>query len=374
MLPLKNIKILDLSWYIPGPYCSMLLSDFGAEVIKIEPKTGDPSRRIPPFIEGEGAMFIALNRNKKSLALNLKAAEGKEIFYKLASKADVILESFRPGVTERLGIDYDGVSKINKKIIYCSISSYGQKGPLSDEIAHNVNSLARGGMIGSKAPCIPGAPVADLASGMFSALAILIAVIGRSKTGKGEYIDISMLDSVVSWMTPHLIGFFADEKAERSESSLVGEPLSYGVFKAKDGYFTLGIIEPKFWLTFCKAIGREDLINDQFARGKRREEATKILNSVFSQKTREEWTGLLKQLPCAPVNRLDEIPSNPQLNYRKMFFEIGGIRQIANPINFSEFRQKVNKPPKIGENSEEILIDLGYDNRKINFLKNKGYV
>jgi crotonobetainyl-CoA:carnitine CoA-transferase CaiB-like acyl-CoA transferase len=183
-----------------------------------------------------------------------------------------------------------------------------------------------------------------------------------------------MLDSVVSWMTPHLIGFFADEKAERSESSLVGEPLSYSVFKAKDGYFTLGIIEPKFWVTLCKTIGREDLINDQFARGKRREGVTKILNSVFSQKTREEWAELLKQLPCAPVNKLDEILLNPQLNYRKMFFEVDGIKQIANPINFSEFKQKVNKPPKIGENSEEILIDLGYDGNKIESLRNQEIV
>ena len=354
-------KILDLSQYIPGPYCSMLLGDLGFEVIKIEPINGENSRRIPP-------MFRSMNRNKKSIGIDLKSNEGKEIFYKLAENSDVIIESFRVGVVQRLGIDYETIKRMNEKIIYCSISGFGQTGYRKDLVAHNIDSLGYGGMLGiSEKP--PGAPIADLASGMFAAISILGAII----SGNGKYIDISMLDSVISLMSPHLSGYFEDKKLKRRESMLIGDPLSYGILPANDGYFTLGIVEPKFWKILCERLNRPELLNDQFARGKRRAEVLSELNSIFEKLKRDEIISKLKDVPCSPVYNLEELIEDKNVWERKMLFEINGIKQISNPI-LQNFGNKPKKPPELGVNTFEVLKEIGYKKGEIEKFKKENIV
>lgn len=393
---LRGTKILDLSRLIPGSFCTLILADLGAEVIKIEdPLTGDYERHIPPFIQNVASRFLLLNRNKKSLTLNLKSSKGREIFSNLAKKADIIVENFRPGKMNELGIGYERIHEVNPSLIYCSLSSYGQDGPYRDEVGHDINILAVSGILdmmqgrGGK-PVIPGIQVADSITGMYSALAILGALLHREKTGRGQFLDISMLDGVVSWIFNSARFYVAGVTSPKSgKERLSGGLPNYNLYKTKDGkYIALGALEKKFINTLLKYFGREDLIDSgtgitsTTVGGQRQRRIGVFLRKIFLTKTRDEWVRELGSLNICltPVNTLEEGLNHPQVLHRKMVTEVedsilGKIKQIGIPLKFSETPGEIrNIAPPLGEHSIEILKNIGYRQEEIASFIREGIV
>jgi len=379
---LKELKMLDLSRLLPGPYCSLLLADLGMEVLKVEdPDQGDYMRTIGPVRKRDSANFIALNRNKKSMKLDLKIKEGKEIFYRLIQSYDIVLESFRPGVMGRLGIGYQELEKRNPRVILCSISGYGQNGPYRERSGHDANYIGLGGVLeitGSKNgdPTLPGVQIADIGGGgMMAAIAILAAAVHREKTGEGQFLDISMMDGVVSWLSVHAGEYFMDGKLpERGNMHLSGRYPCYHVYAAKDGRFmSLGALEPKFWKNFCEAIGRGDLIGKQFIEGEERLRVIEETQHVFKTKTQKEWVEFFKNTDacCEPVLTFEEVFQDPQVLHRKMVMDYehpieGKIRQLGNPIKSSQFPFEIRTPsPAWGEHTIEVLKTIGYSEEEI---------
>ena len=375
--PLEGIKILDLSSQVPGPYCSMLLADLGAEVIKIENIDGGDQSRLLPFL------FNGINRNKKSISLNLKSSDAKGIFYRMAEKADVILEGFRPGVCKKLNIDYETIKEINPKIIYCSITGYGQDGPYRDKPGHDINYLGYSGLLSLERDLntyskMPGIPLADLAGSMFAAVSILTAMIHRGKTGVGQYIDVSMTASVFSLISASLTAGFQGQRG--NESLYIPH---YGLFKTRDEKFiTLGIMhEEHFWKKICSVIDMGNLAGlDLFNRIEKREEISNRLQNLFLARNLDEWMAILNEadIPCGPVYTIEESYSDPQVAYRGSVFEInhpteGKIKLREFPAIFSESITKKNTPPPIqGMHTSEILHGLGYTVEEIlRFTKEK---
>src|SRR5258708_7887537 len=262
---LQGVRILDLSRMLPGPYCSMMLADLGAEVIKVEePKIGDPTRHSPPTIDGRSAAFIQVNRNKKSIALDLKQPEGRAIFLKLASTADCVLEQFRPDVVDRLRVDYATVAEVNPRIVYCSLTGFGQNGPHRERSGHDLNYLALSGVLGLTAdergkPVIPGVQVADLAGAMIAGFAILAALLARDRTNRGQYLDVSMFYVMLSMLPiPASYEFAGKTIPVGGKYVLSGQYPFYNIYQTSDGkYMTLGALEPKFWANFCRKVGRD---------------------------------------------------------------------------------------------------------------------
>jgi crotonobetainyl-CoA:carnitine CoA-transferase CaiB-like acyl-CoA transferase len=391
MMALDGFKMLDLTRLLPGGYCSMLLADLGMEVVKVEdPFQGDYFRQMKPIHKEEGAYFLGINRNKKSMHLNLKTPEGKKIFFELAQRFDVILEGFRHGVVERLGIGYQAIRSINNRIIYCSISGYGQDGPYRKRSGHDINYIALAGLLAIsgekfKPPAIPPVPIADIGvGGTMSAFAILAALIAREKTGSGQYIDISMTDGMLSWLCMHMAKFFSDgNPPKRGEYEMGGASPCYNVYETLDSkYISIGILEPKFWANFCEALGREDLIPKQFSEGKERSLLFDEIRKIIRTKTRQEWEVLFKDIDACfePVLEFDEVISHPQFLYREMFKEIdhpveGKIKQIVFPIKFSETPGEIKTPPPLaGEHTELVLRSLGYSQSEIEHLKKQKVV
>lgn len=388
MQPLKGVKILDLTRLLPGPWCTMLLSDFGAEVIKIEElKVGDPARLYPPFIRNDGALFLNLNRNKKSITLDLKKPEGREIFLQLAKTADVIVEGFRPGVMKRLGVDYETVKKINPGIIYCSISGFGQSGPYENLVGHDINYVGFAGILSitldaNGKPVIPGIQIADLGGGgSMGAIGILMALMARERTGAGQYVDVSMMDGVAYWMSMHASLFFAEGRDPKTEELVLQGVLPcYNIYETRDGkYLTLGALENYFWDNFCRAIDRKDLMKYQMVTGKKKDEICAVLQGIFKTKTRDEWFAFLrdKDVPCGPVNTISEAFRDPQILHRGMLAEVshpklGKIKQVGVPIKLSETPGDIRTPPPmLGQHNEEVLGGLGYTKERIEELKKK---
>lgn len=362
---LEGIKILDLSRLLPFEYCTMILGDLGAEVLKIEePKIGD-------YMRFSKTIFSLLNRNKKSMELNLKSDRGRDILCKLVKEYDVLFESFRPGVMSSFGLDYAKLKLINPKLIYCSSTGYGQDGPYKHKPGHDINYLSISGILGETgrhtgAPVIPGIPVADMTAGVYSALAILAALIARDKTGKGQYIDVSMTDCMVSYNLINLVSCITGSKKATLDFAN-GSPF-YNVYETKDRkYISIGNIEGKFWINFCKVIKREDLIKKQLATGDDREKLVEELRKIFLKKSRDEWLDLMegKDICVAPVNSIEEVLKDPHLNHRNMFPEVDHdgqkIKYIALPIKFSETPYEIrSKSPSLGEHTDKVLKDLGY--------------
>ena len=396
ILPLAGIRVLDLTRLIPGAFCTSILGDAGAEVIKVEePDVGDYERQIHPFIGSMASRFLILNRNKKSIALNLKEDEGREIFLKMVKEADVLLEGFRPGAIKKLGLDYESLKQINRRLIYCSISSFGQDGPYRDVVAHDINILGMSGFfhvtgVKGGAPVIPGLQIADSVAGMNAALAILFAHMTREKTGKGQLIDISMFDGVISWMFDALKYAFAGESVpERGEGRLCGGFPNYNLYETKDGkYVAVGSLETKFKNALLKKLGREDLI-EQGAEATSTEfkESDKELHTflceTFLTKTRDEWIEELGELNIcvSPVNTMEEALSHPQVLFREMALEVnhpsaGKIKQIGSALKFSDIPLDANRlpAPRQGEHTREILGRLGYPESGINELMKKKIV
>lgn len=382
---LEGLKMLDLSRLLPGPFCSLLLADLGMEVLKVEdPEQGDYLRSVGPS-QKDSAYFLALNRNKRSITLNIKMEEGKEIFHKLIETYDIVLESFRPGVMDRLGIGYNELRKSNPGVILCSLSGYGQDGPYRGRSGHDINYIGLGGileLIGAKNedPIIPGVQIADIGGGgMMAAIAILAAIVHRQKTGNGQYLDVSMLEGVISWLSMHAGKYFMDQELPRRGDMLVtGRYACYKIYLTKDGkYMSLGALEQKFWENFCGTIGREDFVQKQFIEGEEQLRMIEEIQELFKTKIQKEWIEFLEGTDacCEPVLTFKEVFQHPQVLYRKIVVELehpvqGKIKQIGNPIKSSQFPFEVRTPPPLlGEHTTEVLKAIGYTNKEIQHLK-----
>ncbi len=398
MLPMEGITVLDLTRLLPGPYCSQFLGDYGACVIKVEDTAkGDYSRwkhsLFTDFVydDSRSAYFVALNRNKKSIKLNLKAEKGKEVFRRLAEKSDVILEGFRPGVMDNLGLGYDALKAINKRIIYCALTGYGQDGPYKNVAGHDINYLAIAGVLGMQGikngrPMLAGIQIADLAGGALMALSgILLALLARQKTGEGQFVDIAMLDGAVSLLAQHAGNYFGDgREPRRGELNLNGGYACYNVYQAKDGrYIALGALEEKFWAEFCKAVQREDLIDRQLSGLDEQDALIKEVQDIFSTRNSGEWLEHFKKFDtCVTlVNELKEVFQDKQVLHRKMYLKepicINGqekfVEQVGTPIKMSATpAQCQGQPPKYGEHTRQILKDLGYDQAAIDEMSANG--
>ncbi len=390
MGPLDGVRILDFSRLLPFNYATLLLADMGAEVLKIEePILGDYMRWAPPILKKENAVFLMLNRNKKSMKLNLKTEKGREIVQKLVEKYDVVFETFRPGVMEKLGLGYNELKKINPKIIYCSTTGYGQDGPYIDKPGHDINYISVAGILGvtgrhTGAPVIPGIPIADMSSGVFSALAIVSALLARERTGKGQYIDVSMTDAVLTFNVLHIGTYISGYSlGEEGTLSTLGESAYYNVYETKDKEFiAFGNIEGKFWANFCKIIGREDLISKQFVSKSEEKKILSEVREIMRTKTRDEWLKLMEgqDICVTPVYSIGEVIQDPQLRHRKMFIEVehpveGKTLHVAFPLKFSETPATIRTPaPLFGQHTNEVLKELGYNEEEIENLEKEGVI
>ncbi|HEA71136.1 MAG TPA: CoA transferase [archaeon] len=388
--PLEGIKVLDLSRALAGPYCTMMLADMGAEVIKVEmPGRGDDSRSWgPPFLNGESAYFMSVNRNKKSITLNLKNEKAIEIVHTLIKQSDILIENFRPGTMEKLGLEYDKVKEINQKIIYCSISAFGQDGPYRllpgmDQVLQGMGGLMSITGEPEGPPIKVGVAVADIAGGMFAAYAIMIALYYREKTGEGQRIDDSLLDNQIAWLTYRAGSFFASGDIPKPLGS--GHPVivPYQAFKAKDFYFNIAVGNDQLWQKFCKTVGLEEIKdNEKFAtnakRVENREEIIRIIENIFSSKDEQEWLKILTDagIPCGPIYTLDKLFDDPQVLHRQMLQELnhpkaGKIKVTGLPIKFSLTPGEIlTAPPTLGQHNKEILMNLGYDESEIEKMAN----
>jgi crotonobetainyl-CoA:carnitine CoA-transferase CaiB-like acyl-CoA transferase len=367
----------------------MILGDLGADVIKVEePGVGDYARSAPPFIEDTGAAFLMLNRNKRSITLDLKTPEAQQVVYKLAGRSDVLVESFRPGVTERLGVGYPTISKINERIIYCSISGYGQTGPYRDLVGHDLTYTAYSGAIGATgpkggAPVIPAIQVADIQGGMYATIATLAALYRRAKTGKGELIDISLTDAAVASMIMPLSFHFAGESTQRGDSFLSGRAPFYNVYQTADRKFiSIAALEPKFWVELCNMLGLEKYQDKQLASEQEAQQIREDLAALFRQKSRDEWVKILneREIPCGPVYDVGEALADPHVRSREMIFQMetkafGKLNQLATPIRMSHSPLSVRTPPpKLGEHTLQILQELGYSKKDVERLEAEGAI
>lgn len=383
MSKLKGVKVLDLTRLLPGALCSLYLADLGAEVLKIEDiEGGDYLRWIPPYTDGESVYFAILNRNKKSMKLNLKTKVGVEIFLKLVPEYDVVIESFRPGVLDKLGVGYFRAKEINPKIIYCSISGFGQNGPYKNVAGHDINYIGYSGILelcGGKnsPPILPSVQIADVAGGSLnSVIAILSALLNREKTGVGCNIDISMIDGIMPFLSLILGKYFSDNLLpQRGNTDLSGKFICYNIYKTKDGkYIALGALEPKFWVNFCKEVERDDLIDKQFAVDNDFEKYYGEVENIFLQKTQKEWTEIFKDkdICCTPILNIKEMLKNEHTTSRGLLLkdEKTGEKYIPIPIKFSDYEIKNNlAAPKYGEHTYDVLQKLGYNLEEVEKLQ-----
>jgi crotonobetainyl-CoA:carnitine CoA-transferase CaiB-like acyl-CoA transferase len=371
--PLAGLRLLDLSRQLPGPFCSTLLADLGMDVLTI-------AAPDDPF--GIGIPFLA--RTKRSMTLNLKSDAGRDIFLRLAAEADVVLEGFRPGVTARLGIDYETLRARNSRLIYCAISGFGQDGPYRDRVGHDVNYLGYAGVlnfIGQSGgpPVIPGVQIADIGGGaLMAAMGILAAVIARDGTGRGQLVDVAMLDGALAWNVYHILLAQLGDLPARGHEQLTGYHPCYAVYETRDGrHVTIGAYEPHFWANLCRHFGREDFVDRQWADGPAREEMFAFFRAAFRQKTLAEWRQELGDVEICfgPVNTLEETFADPQVRHRQMIVDVGGLKAPAPPIKLSETPASVRSaPPRFGEHTESVLATLGFGPEEIAALRTGGVV
>ena len=399
MQALEGIKIIDLTWQGPGPFCTWTLGDLGAEILKIQAPPAAGARQVMRQLAARDLAHRATDRNKKSILLNLKAEAGQGIFYKLAKDADVIVEGFRPGVAERLGIDYPTIAKINPKVVYCAITGYGQDGPYRELPGHDINYISFAGALGligeaGRKPAIPLNLIADFgAGGMNAVIGILTALMARSKTGRGQYVDISLTDAVMSLLTQGVWDSYLPSGVvpKRGETALGGGYPHYNVYEAKDGkYISFGCLEPWLWDHLCQAIGKEDFMpyhtepaHRQYkSEDKKWDEITESLKQLFLTKTRDEWFEFLSQkdVPIGKVYSVDEVVNDPQVRQRQMVIEVehpteGKVKQVGIAIKLSDTPGKVRSlAPALGEHTEETLKGLGYSEQKIGQLRQEGVI
>jgi crotonobetainyl-CoA:carnitine CoA-transferase CaiB-like acyl-CoA transferase len=410
-LPLDGIRVLDLSRLLPGGFCSLLLADFGADVLKVEDTgMGDYIRWSPPYYEGahesaRSALFLSLNRNKRSIRLDLKNERGREALLRLVREYDVVLESFRPGVLDRLGVGYERMREENPGLVYCAISGYGQDGPKRDASGHDMNYLGLIGLLGltgerGGAPVQAAGQIADLGGGaLMAAFGILAALrerdgaapqpaasgqlgcAGQRGSGEGQLVDVSMADGALSWLAMVAASYFADDTVpHRGDLPLAGSLVCYRPYECADGWVTLGALEPKFWQGFCRGVGREDLIAAQFERPG--SAAHEQVAEIFKKRTREQWEAFARENDCClePVLELDEALSCELVAARGMVVELDQpgaerpVRQLGLPVKLTRTPgDHARLPgPALGEHTEEVLLSAGYSESEVAELLAEG--
>jgi alpha-methylacyl-CoA racemase len=392
--PLSNVRVLDLTRLLPGGFCTLLLADLGADVIKVEDTgAGDYVRWAPPLYGSDeqtplgtrSALYLALNRNKRSIRLDLKQEGGKQALLRLTESADVLVESFRPGVLDRLGIGYEALTQANPALVYCPITGYGQDGPNRDRAGHDMNYLGLNGLLGltgeAGGPPIQSAgQIADLGGGgMMAAIGILAALHEARRSGEGQMVDISMTDGSLSWLVMEAARYFCSgEVPRRGEVMLAGAIICYRPYEAKDGWVTCGALEPKFWQAFCRGVGREDLAEKQFERPG--SEAHKEVTEIFRSRTREEWRVFNDEHDAMiePIVDLGEALESELVREREMTVsyqqpELGEVRQLGFPIRLSRTPAGIDRPaPALGEHTVEVLTESGYSSEEVQALAETG--
>jgi len=408
-LPLEGIRVLDLSRLLPGGFCSLLLADFGADVVKVEDTgMGDYIRWSPPYYEGahdsaKSALFLSLNRNKRSIRVDLKSEGGREALMALVRESDVVLESFRPGVLERLGVGYERMREENPGIVYCAISGYGQTGPKRDASGHDMNYLGLIGLLGLTGeqggePVQAAGQIADLGGGALMAAFGIMAALrerdgareqsgrpgsGSAGSGVGQLVDVSMSDGALSWLAMVAAAHFADEAVpRRGDLPLAGALICYRPYECADGWVSLGALEPKFWQAWCRGVGREDLVAAQFERPS--SEAHAQVQEIFKGRTRAEWEAFARAHDCSlePVLELDEALSSELVREREMVVELEQpgaerpVRQLGVPIKLTRTPGDHGRlpGPALGEHTEEVLLAAGYSPEQIAELLEAGAV
>jgi crotonobetainyl-CoA:carnitine CoA-transferase CaiB-like acyl-CoA transferase len=381
---LEGVRVLDLTRLLPGGFCTLLLADMGADVLKVEDTgTGDYIRWMPPYYGGEeqrqdgiaSAYFLALNRNKRSLRLNLKDERGRDVLLRLVEDYDVVVESFRPGVMDRLGVGYEALRARNRRVIYCPISGYGQDGPLTARSGHDTNYLALTGLLGLTGrrggpPIQSAGQIADLGGGgLMAAVGILAALHERERSGEGQVVDVSMTDGALSWLAMVAARYFAEQKVpRRGEPELAGGIACYFPYETKDQkWVSLGALEPKFWQNWCNGAGRPDLIEKQFEHPD--SEAGAEIAAVFRERTRDEWTAFAGEHDCClePILDLDEVLDSELVRARGMVVEldqpgIGPVKQVGAPIKLSRTpADTTGAAPALGADTDEVLREIGVD-------------
>jgi len=378
-MDLQNIRVLDLTRLLPGPFASQLLTDLGAEVIKVEdPKVGDYAREVDPQIDGMSVGFAMVNRGKKAITLDLKTDEGKGVFYGLVEEADVVFEQFRPGVVDRLGIDYEDLQEYNEDIVYCSLSGYGQSGPCRDWVGHDLNYVGLAGLLDmtrktrTADPVIPGYPVADMVGGLFAAFGILGAVAAGDHENGGRYLDVAMADAVLSLSHAVTARALVGEDPRPRETALTGQFPWYGVYRtADDRFITFAANESKFWEEFCRTIDRKDLVEYHLTENKAELAALREqLTEEFLSRTSAEWEELADEnnIMVAPVRTPREAVDDRHFRDRGMVLE-GTYPRLNVPILADGLRGETTPPPRQGEHTDQILKTHGLSEERIEELR-----
>jgi alpha-methylacyl-CoA racemase len=392
--PLEDVRVLDLTRLLPGGFCTLLLADLGADVVKVEDTgQGDYVRWAPPYygtdehtpLGTRSAIYLSLNRNKRSVRLDLKQEQGKQALLKLTESADVLVESFRPGVLDKLGVGYEVLRQANPALVYCPITGYGQDGPNRDRAGHDMNYLGLNGVLGLTGeaggpPIQSGAQIADLGGGgLMAAVGILAALQEARRSGAGQMVDISMTDGSLAWLVMEAGRYFGSgEVPQRGDIMLSGGIVCYRPYEAADGWVTCGALEPKFWARFCQGVDRADLIEKQFE--KPGSAAHKEVAAVFKTKTRDEWKRFNDEHDAMiePILDLDEALESELVREREMVVsyeqpEMGEIKQLGFPIKLSRTPASIERPaPALGEHTTEMLTDVGYAAEEIRALEESG--
>ncbi len=382
MRPLADVRVLDLSRLLPGPFATLVLADLGASVDKIEDAGGgDYLRVMPPQVAGVSVAFQLLNRGKRSAVLDLKKPEGKAAFLRLLGSYDVLFEQFRPGVLDRLGLGHEALCAAHPRLIICALTGYGQTGPLAHRAGHDLNYLARSGVLGAhgpsdRAPQVPGFQLADVSGGMWSVIAIQAALMERARTGQGAVIDIAMTDGVLGFAVPAMASALAGEPQTRGAETLSGGIAPYNTYTSSDGHpMTLAALEPKFWMSFCAGVGLE-VTMEALIPGPHQLALREKVAAVFAAKTREEWVTFARERDCClePVLAPEELTRDPHLAARDLFFTLpsdrGDIPQIRLPVTPKD--TTFTPPPRSGEHTRAIFKDAGLSDAEIDALIKSG--
>ena len=377
MQPLQGIRVLDLSRVLAGPYCTMVLGDLGADVIKVESPEGDETRGWgPPFAAGESAYYLCVNRNKRSIVVDFKTNEGRAVLHKLIEQSDVLVENFRPGTLAQYALDFESASALNPNLIYCSITGFGQTGPLRDKPGYDFMIQAMGGLMSFTGepdgePMKVGVAVADLFAGQNAVIAILAALQARTHTGMGQHIDISLFDSQLGMLANVASNYLISGNLPKRYGNAHANIVPYQSFHASDAWFIVAVGNDKQFEKLCGVVGNEELVNNprftlNSERVKNRDALVEILKPIFLQYTADEWLTALEAagIPCGPINTLDKVFAEPQVEAREMLVhmqheEIGDLRLVGSPLKFGETPVEYRlPPPRLGEHTEEVLKEL----------------